>query len=701
MDWSRKVNPVTWINFRSVSGLAGNIIGKGLDAEQPVDWALAVVAGSQKLRPEIKVGGTWYYFDGAATLSAGVWYHVAMVYDGGSARGYVNGVLDSSYSMSGQLQATDNPMRIGAYAPVNGTASKCWFDGKIDEVSLYNRALSATELQNIYNATTAGKCAVPVAPFIAVQPQSNTVMEASSPTFTVGAGGSPPLSYQWSFNGTNIIGATGALCTLSNVQLSQAGNYSVVVTNFSGSVTSSIAQLTVAPLPAEVRVIGTNAMSGTTVTVPLMLVAKGNENASGFSLNFNTQRLVYVSAALGADASGSSLLLNTTGVSTGRLGVAVALASGTTFLAGTQQIATVTFSSPVNTSTQSVSTTISFVDTPVLRQVSDISAHTLAASYTSGNVTLLPTDLEGDVTPRPDGDRVVSITDWVQAGRFAALIDTPADGGEFQRADCAPRGTLGDGQIKVTDWVQAGRYAAGLDSPTAVGGPTSAVPPAGNIALPALHLLGTGREVRVANSAAIQGVTVTLPVSLQSQGDENALEFSLVFDPAKFTFLGATNGSAATGSPLHVNTNQVASGKVGLVLALPIGSSFTAGSCEVVKLTLRPNNSAVGSASVGFGDQPLPRVISDSVASELSATYVASAMTVNPLPSLNINAQNGNTVIAWPLWAEGFDLQVSVSNSLPANSWSNVVITLQTNAGNRTVTLPLSLTRRYFRLQHP
>ena len=61
----------------------------------------------------------------------------------------------------------------------------------------------------------------------------------------VTADGTTALNYQWNFNGTNIDWATNASLTITNVQLSQAGNYSVLVTNVFGSITSSNAALTV------------------------------------------------------------------------------------------------------------------------------------------------------------------------------------------------------------------------------------------------------------------------------------------------------------------------------------------------------------------------------------------------------------------------------------------------------------------------
>lgn len=83
------------------------------------------------------------------------------------------------------------------------------------------------------------------APVITTQPQSITISQGGTATFSVTATGNPAPTYQWRKNGTNISGATAATYTISNVQPSHAGTYSVVVTNSAGSVTSNNATLTV------------------------------------------------------------------------------------------------------------------------------------------------------------------------------------------------------------------------------------------------------------------------------------------------------------------------------------------------------------------------------------------------------------------------------------------------------------------------
>ncbi len=82
-------------------------------------------------------------------------------------------------------------------------------------------------------------------PFVLVQPAGQTVPEGSDVAFTVFKAGNAPTTYQWRFNGTNIPAATGSSLNLANVQVTNAGNYSVALTNAAGFVISSNAFLSV------------------------------------------------------------------------------------------------------------------------------------------------------------------------------------------------------------------------------------------------------------------------------------------------------------------------------------------------------------------------------------------------------------------------------------------------------------------------
>jgi hypothetical protein len=86
---------------------------------------------------------------------------------------------------------------------------------------------------------------IPNPPFVITPPQSQTAILSSNVSFTVTASGSQPLSYQWQAHGTNKPGATASTMTLTNVQLADAGEYRVVVSNGGGSTTSQVAVLSV------------------------------------------------------------------------------------------------------------------------------------------------------------------------------------------------------------------------------------------------------------------------------------------------------------------------------------------------------------------------------------------------------------------------------------------------------------------------
>src|SRR5262245_60175557 len=124
----------------------------------------------------------------------------------------------------------------------------------LSNVSLGDYSLSAVATDD--HGATASSAPIgisvippPLPPVILVPPQSQTVTVGSSVFFSVSAGGTPPLYYQWQINGTNLPGATTRALALVNVQSNNAGAYGVIVSNVAGSITSPSAVLTVFSLP--------------------------------------------------------------------------------------------------------------------------------------------------------------------------------------------------------------------------------------------------------------------------------------------------------------------------------------------------------------------------------------------------------------------------------------------------------------------
>jgi endonuclease/exonuclease/phosphatase family metal-dependent hydrolase len=137
-------------------------------------------------------------------------------------------------------------------------------------------------LDNLIIGTNFGDVLPSMPPGIIIPPQSQTVTEGSKVTFTVTASGTPPLSYQWQFNGTNQDGATTSALSLPNVATNQAGEYTVTVTNAFGSTNSQAATLTVTVLPPAAaalsiltyNVLGTGATNWSTNSLQVQAIGR-------------------------------------------------------------------------------------------------------------------------------------------------------------------------------------------------------------------------------------------------------------------------------------------------------------------------------------------------------------------------------------------------------------------------------------------
>ena len=129
---------------------------------------------------------------------------------------------------------------VGATGTVYSIASAALTDAGLYSVSVSNSVLGMTSRNAALTVTTGA-----VAPAITTQPVSLVSPVGHAATFNVSATGTSPLWYQWSENGTNIAGATGASYTIPSVAPFNAGTYSVLVGNGVGSVSSGNALLTV------------------------------------------------------------------------------------------------------------------------------------------------------------------------------------------------------------------------------------------------------------------------------------------------------------------------------------------------------------------------------------------------------------------------------------------------------------------------
>jgi hypothetical protein len=91
----------------------------------------------------------WKFFDSTGTVPVNTWTHVAATYNGTRLKIYIDGALSGSMSVSGTTCANDEPLAVGAKnAPAKGILEAFW-DGQLDDVRVYNKALTATAIANL------------------------------------------------------------------------------------------------------------------------------------------------------------------------------------------------------------------------------------------------------------------------------------------------------------------------------------------------------------------------------------------------------------------------------------------------------------------------------------------------------------------------------------------------------------------------
>ncbi|MEI6053705.1 MAG: immunoglobulin domain-containing protein, partial [Opitutaceae bacterium] len=134
---------------------------------------------------------------------------------------------------------TATPAGGGAAITATGVTSPITVIGMTNGTA-YTITVTATNLYGTGSSCSAGSSVTPYPPpAITTQPASQTVNQGGSVTFSVTASGTAPLTYQWSKGGVALNGVVGASYTIVSTSATDAGNYSVTVTNGAGSVTSS------------------------------------------------------------------------------------------------------------------------------------------------------------------------------------------------------------------------------------------------------------------------------------------------------------------------------------------------------------------------------------------------------------------------------------------------------------------------------
>lgn len=268
-----------WINETDFENDGNCIAGVGYGGgEQFVLDSGASASGALRFFVRNAAGTVSAASSSVVVVNDGLWHHVVGVCDeaNGSLYLYLDGsqIASTTIAAGSGLLASTMPLSIGARESGNNNPINYdyQFYGWIDDVSIYNKALSEAQVQADFYASG-------IAPInVQVQPSIVSTNQGADVTFTASSqGGTTPQTYQWyNNNNSEISGQTNATLVLTDVQTSQSGNYSVTVANAYGS-TNVQANLTVNQGPAQLTqdIQPTNVTTYATTPVTLSILASG------------------------------------------------------------------------------------------------------------------------------------------------------------------------------------------------------------------------------------------------------------------------------------------------------------------------------------------------------------------------------------------------------------------------------------------
>jgi hypothetical protein len=280
-----------WVKLSAAPANNETILCKGYQGDSEEEYCLDFTSAGKCRFYMRSGGGTEVAVVTTNIISQNTWYHLVGVYDKAHSIEviYVNGLSNAVSVNTFQTTVLTNTSVVGIGNAQNAanSAFNLPFKGTIDDVRLYNRALSASDVFQLYTNKADS------VPIVATLPASVEVMAGGSlelaPTAVVGGMAPFSYAYQWQMNGTNIAGATSSQFVISNAGLAAAGPYDLVVSqpSYSLAATSSVVLVTVTS-DLTFNLNGTDwSAQGTTVSWPsnnvLQLTADiGSEANSAF-----------------------------------------------------------------------------------------------------------------------------------------------------------------------------------------------------------------------------------------------------------------------------------------------------------------------------------------------------------------------------------------------------------------------------------
>ena len=236
-----------WARPDVLNGVGAAVLQKGGSSGYSVwQYRLSVTSGN-KWRGTVFVGATAFSVTSAATPSLTDWTHLAMVRSGSTLTLYVNGAAAGSTTVSGATNTSTGILAIGR----SGGSATDYFRGSVDEVAVYPRALSASQVQAHRDTGTTAPPVAPSAAFTATPTSGAAPLDVGFTDTSTGA----PTSWAWDFGD----GGTSTQQSPTH-QYTEPGDYTVRldVANSAGADTVTRTDLVhvTAPTPQDPVLVG-------------------------------------------------------------------------------------------------------------------------------------------------------------------------------------------------------------------------------------------------------------------------------------------------------------------------------------------------------------------------------------------------------------------------------------------------------------
>ena len=189
----------------------------------------------------------------AGQVVAGQWSHLVLAFDATRVLSgnhypwtlYVNGQTDGYVWSAGNNTANlGGPFIVGGRGVSAATLVDTFFSGSVDEVAVYDRVLSGTEIQSHFN----GRFGSTTPPYFVGAFVPQTVTPGKNLTYSTTVYGSLPITLQWYKSGSPIAGATTTTLSLTNLQVSDTGTYALWATNGAGTASQSVTVTVIPPV---------------------------------------------------------------------------------------------------------------------------------------------------------------------------------------------------------------------------------------------------------------------------------------------------------------------------------------------------------------------------------------------------------------------------------------------------------------------